>query len=107
MYKLYCRQKTGDKKERVYLTKEDVLSDLRNYHRPDIQAVDAMSLEDLLEAGDWELVDVLGLIREKINQEKFFASESITGAKRAEILLHVGGMEHALDIINNTFNYLD
>ena len=57
MYKLIDRQGTGTKADRIYQTKEEVREDLASFHSADISDTDKMTLDDLLEIGDWELVE--------------------------------------------------
>lgn len=57
MYKLLDRQDTGAMQGMVYKTREEVLEHLKSYHY-DIENVEKMDLDDLLEIGDWELVEI-------------------------------------------------
>lgn len=57
MYKIICRQGTSAKAHRVYKTKKEVMEDLKNYHSYDLQT-ENKSLNELLEIGDWELIEM-------------------------------------------------
>jgi len=56
MYKLLDRQGTGALQNVIFKNKAEVLEHLKNYHQ-DIENVDKMDLDDLLEIGDWELIE--------------------------------------------------
>lgn len=57
MYKLIDKQGMGTKEDREYTTLLCVLEDLRNYHSADVANTDKMTLNELLDIGDWELLD--------------------------------------------------
>lgn len=59
-YKLIDRQGGGLKKDNIYRSEDEVLDDLRSFHSADVENTDKMTLNDLLEIGEWELVKVDG-----------------------------------------------
>lgn len=58
MYKLKCLQGTDTKTKRIYKTKNEVYEDLKSYHDQDLQNGTVYELNDLLEIGEWELIEI-------------------------------------------------
>ncbi len=57
MYKVIDRQGTGAMSGRIFASKEDARDQLASFHSVDVENTETMTLEDLCEIGDWELVE--------------------------------------------------
>lgn len=58
MYKLIDRQGQGTFANKVFETKEKVYQHLLNYHEPNLNKEVVYELNDLLDIGDWELLEI-------------------------------------------------
>jgi hypothetical protein len=58
MYKLIDKQNVGTLEKRRFGTQMEARDALRNFHSADIAGVETMTLETLLEIGDWELIEI-------------------------------------------------
>lgn len=57
-YILIDRQGTDIMKDIVFNSREEVLKALQNYHQ-DVENINNMTLDDILDIGDWELQEII------------------------------------------------
>ena len=58
IYKLIDNEQGGLKENNIYLSKDEVKKDLAYFHSVDVSNTNKMTLDELLDVGNWELVEV-------------------------------------------------
>lgn len=57
-YKIKDLQGGGLKEGYIFNSLEEVTENLRNFHSVDVENTDKMSLSDLCEIGQWEVIEI-------------------------------------------------
>ena len=58
-FKIVDRQGTGYMSELVFNNKDEIREQLASFHSIDVEGAMEMSLNDLLEIGDWEIEEIV------------------------------------------------